>query len=73
MEWKEHVAWLAPISITMAAAVFIHYGRNLKRHPQLRNAVLAFVWFRLLPRASPASSAPCSTSTRRFKAGKPFN
>jgi hypothetical protein len=42
MEWKEHVAWLAPISITMAAAVFIKYGRGLKAHPQLRNAVLGF-------------------------------
>jgi hypothetical protein len=43
MEWKEHVAWLVPISITMAAAVFIRHGRNLTRHPQLRNAVLCFV------------------------------
>jgi hypothetical protein len=43
MEWKEHVAWLVPISITMAAAVFIRYGRNLRRHPELRSAVLCFV------------------------------
>jgi hypothetical membrane protein len=43
MEWKEHVSWLAPISITMAAAVFIKYGRNLREHPQVRNAVLCFV------------------------------
>jgi hypothetical protein len=43
MEWKEHVAWLAPISITMAAAVFARYGRFIKNHPQLRNAVLGFV------------------------------
>jgi hypothetical protein len=43
MEWKEHVAWLAPISITMAAAVFVKYGRNLRHHPQLRSAVLCFV------------------------------
>lgn len=43
MEWKEHVAWLAPISITMASAVFIKYGREIKNHPQLRNAVLCFV------------------------------
>lgn len=43
MEWKEHVAWLAPISITMAAAVFTRYGRGIKNHPPLRNAVLAFV------------------------------
>jgi hypothetical protein len=43
MEWKEHVAWLAPISITMAAAVVFQYGRNLRLHPKLRNAVLGFV------------------------------
>ena len=42
MEWKEHVAWLTPISITMAAAVVIQYGRNLSSHPQLRAAVLCF-------------------------------
>jgi hypothetical protein len=44
MEWKEHVAWLAPISITMAAAVFFQYGaRGIREHPQLRRAVLGFV------------------------------
>jgi hypothetical protein len=48
MEWKEHVAWIAPISITMAAAVALQYGRNLKNHPQLRAAVLGFVWISLL-------------------------
>jgi hypothetical protein len=42
MEWKEHVAWLAPISITMVAAVFGTYGRELGRHRQLRAAVLMF-------------------------------
>jgi hypothetical protein len=42
MEWKEHVAWLAPISITMVALVFIQYGRDLKNHRQLRAAVLSF-------------------------------
>ena len=48
MEWKEHVAWLVPISITMAAAVVLEYGRNLKNHPQLRATVLCFVWVSLL-------------------------
>jgi len=43
MEWKEHVAWLAPISITMACAVFMKYGRGIKNHPPLRNTVLCFV------------------------------
>lgn len=42
MEWKEHVAWFAPISITMVAFVFIRYGRDLRKHRQLRAAVLAF-------------------------------
>jgi hypothetical protein len=42
MEWKEHVAWFAPISITMVAFVFIRYGRDLKNHRQLRAAVLSF-------------------------------
>jgi hypothetical protein len=42
MEWKEHIAWLAPISITMAAAVFLQYGRDLRRHRALRTAVLTF-------------------------------
>ena len=42
MEWKEHVAWLAPISITMVAFVFIKYGRDLRNHRQLRATVLCF-------------------------------
>ncbi len=42
MEWKEHIAWFAPISITVVAFVFIRYGRDLRNHRQLRTAVLAF-------------------------------
>jgi hypothetical protein len=42
MEWKEHVAWFVPISITMVAFVFIRYGRDLGNHRQLRAAVLGF-------------------------------
>jgi len=42
MEWKEHVAWLTPMSITMVAFVFLRYGRELGRHRQLRVAVLGF-------------------------------
>ncbi len=48
MEWKEYVAWFAPISITMVAAVFVRYGRDLRRHRQLRNAVLGFAAVSLL-------------------------
>jgi hypothetical protein len=42
MEWKEHVAWLTPIAMTMVAYVFIRYGPQLARHRGLRGAVLAF-------------------------------
>jgi hypothetical protein len=42
MEWKEHVAWFAPISITMVAFVFIKYGRDLRNHRQLRSVVICF-------------------------------
>ena len=44
MEWKEHVAWFAPISITMVAFVFTKYGRDLRNHRQLRSAVLCFAF-----------------------------
>jgi hypothetical protein len=42
MEWKEHVAWFAPISITLVAFVFLRYGRDLRHHRPLRAAVLSF-------------------------------
>jgi len=42
MEWKEHVAWFAPMSITMAAFVVIRYGRDLRNHRQLRATVICF-------------------------------
>jgi len=48
MEWKEHVAWIVPISTTMAAAVVARYGRNVKVQPELRSAILGFVWISLL-------------------------
>jgi hypothetical protein len=43
MEWKEHVAWLVPLSATMATAVTFRYGDRLRSHPPLRNAVLGFL------------------------------
>ncbi len=42
MEWKEHVAWFAPIAMTMVAYVVIKYGSQLARHRQVRNAAAAF-------------------------------
>jgi hypothetical protein len=42
MEWKEHVAWLAPIAMTMVAYVTMRYGRSITRSRHMRTAVLAF-------------------------------
>jgi hypothetical protein len=48
MEWKEHLAWFAPISLTAVAYIFARYGTHLRSLKPLRNAVaglmvLAFV------------------------------
>jgi hypothetical protein len=42
MEWKEHVAWFAPIAMTMVASVTMTYRRSIVQHRQLRAAVLGF-------------------------------
>ncbi|MDX8482164.1 hypothetical protein RFN28_27445 [Mesorhizobium sp. VK24D] len=42
MEWKEHVAWLAPIAMTMVAYVTMKYGRTIIQHRNMRISVLAF-------------------------------
>lgn len=43
MEWKEHVAWFAPMAVTMAWAVASAYGDALDRIPSLRRLLLGFV------------------------------
>jgi len=48
MEWKEHIAWLVPIAITMAAYIAVKYARDFGNHPQLRTALLGFVTTSLL-------------------------
>ncbi|MER8373479.1 hypothetical protein NKG99_14685 [Mesorhizobium sp. M1409] len=42
MEWKEHVAWLAPIAMTMVAYVFAKYGPALAKQKEIRTAVIGF-------------------------------
>jgi hypothetical protein len=42
MEWKEHIAWFTPISITMVATLFWRYGRDLRQFPLLRQAAILF-------------------------------
>lgn len=42
MEWKEHVAWIAPIAMTMVAYVYWKYRRAVNQHRDLRRAALVF-------------------------------
>jgi hypothetical protein len=42
MEWKEHVAWFAPIAMTMVAYVLTKYRGATREHPQVKKAVVAF-------------------------------
>jgi hypothetical protein len=42
MEWKEHIAWIAPIAITMVAYVMTKYRLSIREHPQVRTSVLVF-------------------------------
>ena len=48
MEWKEHVAWFAPIAMTMVAYVLVKYRGSIRHHPGLRRAVIAFAVVALL-------------------------
>ena len=40
MEWKEHVAWLAPILATAVAFIVLRYGVQLANEPRLRRVLL---------------------------------
>jgi hypothetical protein len=40
MEWKEHVAWLAPIIATAVAFIVIRYGSQLANYPNIRRALI---------------------------------
>jgi heme A synthase len=42
MEWKEHVAWMAPYLATAVAFAVLYYGVNLYRRGDVRRAVLVF-------------------------------
>ena len=43
MEWKEHVAWMAAISMTVTAYLSTIYGKAMKDHPHIRMAVRGFI------------------------------
>jgi hypothetical protein len=42
MEWKEHVAWIAPMLATAVAFAVAYYGVQLIRRGEIRRAALVF-------------------------------
>jgi hypothetical protein len=40
MEFKEHVAWIAPILATAVAYIVFKYGPQLADHPRVRQAAI---------------------------------
>jgi hypothetical protein len=42
MEWKEHVAFLAPIAATVCAYAASYFGPRLAQRPQERRAIMVF-------------------------------
>lgn len=42
MEWKEHIAWFAPMAMTMVAYVMTKHKLVMYRYPQIRSVVLVF-------------------------------
>jgi hypothetical protein len=43
MEWKEHIAWLAPILATVVAFIVVYYGANLIRHDRVRKTAMTLL------------------------------
>lgn len=41
MEWKEHVAWIAPFLVTAVAFIVWHYGDRLSTNERMRKTVIA--------------------------------
>jgi phosphoglycerol transferase MdoB-like AlkP superfamily enzyme len=45
MEWKEHIAWLAPILVTVAAFIVTRYRMQLAEDAEIRKAVIMLFTF----------------------------
>jgi hypothetical protein len=43
MEWKEHIAWFAPILATGVAYLVMRYGPELAKNSQLRRIVIVLL------------------------------
>jgi hypothetical protein len=65
MEWKEHVAWLAPMIATSAAFLVAYYGRRLARESRVRRVAIVLFMLAFAPQPWRASSARSLPRSRR--------
>ncbi|HET8526660.1 MAG TPA: hypothetical protein VFM81_08480 [Actinomycetota bacterium] len=42
MEWKEHIAWIAPLLATAVAFAVTYYGLSLVKHQTVRKGLMVF-------------------------------
>ncbi|MCI0582998.1 MAG: hypothetical protein L0227_08920 [Chloroflexi bacterium] len=66
MEWKEHVAWIAPFLATAVAFAVLYYGAQLVRRGEIRRASIISPW-PSLPLAWRACSEPSSRRPLRSR------
>jgi len=43
MEWKEHIAWLAPILATAVAVIIVRHGSKLVAEEKIRTALIGMI------------------------------
>ena len=48
MEWKEHIAWMSAIAMTVVAYLLTTCRASMKEHPQIRIALMGFILTALL-------------------------
>jgi hypothetical protein len=74
MEWKEHIAWIAPMLATAAAFMVLYYGHNLVAEKRLRTIVLVLFVGAFLAAAIAASgnlTGIAEHDPNRFTPGAP--
>jgi hypothetical protein len=76
MEWKEHVAWLAPMTLTPAVFLVLRHRELWRAHREVRTAVLSFAaaalftatiagaWGALIDKAAPVRGGRAVQLTR---------
>lgn len=52
MEWKEHLAWFAPLCLTAVAYIFLRYRLQLRQYKEMRHAAMGLVALAFLAAAT---------------------